>query len=298
MNVSAERTILSYRSCDIEARLGLPAGRHTTPSILAPFLLGCLFMLCLVTIAFFVEPAAGSKSESAEWRRWVASLVLRYHGIAPAEVFLSCWSVAFLILKWLKIRGQRKALDLQLIPRDPGFVLTAATAVKVIAAIEAGVEGAPKFFYLKRILSSLRSMRNVGRVADVDDMLQSAAANDQSIMESGYTILKGFTWAIPVLGFIGTVIGLTEAMGNFGTALAPVARGDKADVQVVSQGLVQVLTGLDTAFVTTGEALVLVFFIHLAHVFVRDRDETLLDDAREEAHAQIGARVRLDPGVG
>ena len=33
------------------------------------------------------------------------------------------------------------------------------------------------------------------------------------------TVLRGFIWAIPVLGFIGTVIGLTQAMGRFGAAL-------------------------------------------------------------------------------
>ena len=85
-------------------------------------------------------------------------------------------------------------------------------------------------------------------------------------------------------------------MGNFNLALAPVASGTgNQDVQSISKALVQVLSGLDTAFVTTAEALILVFVIHLAHVFVRNADEALLDDAREEAHNQIGARVRIEP---
>ncbi len=287
MNVRSSPSVLDFREVDPEARIGLPVGRHTAPSIVSSFLLGSLLMLLCVAGAFLI------RDDRDPVRAFVYQLVLGYKGIAPAEVFLSCWSIAFLVIKALKIRAQRQALGLQIIPRDPAFVLTAATAQRVVQAIEAGVEGAVRFLYLKRILVALRSMRNVGRVADVDDMLQAAAANDQSILESGYTMLKGFTWAIPVLGFIGTVVGMSEAMGKFSEQLRRGVGGKEEGLDGVLEGLDSVLSGLDTAFVTTGEALILVFLIHMAHVFVRDADEALLDDAREEAHVQIGARVRV-----
>jgi biopolymer transport protein ExbB/TolQ len=285
--------ILNFRQVDPEARLGLPSGRHTTPSLVTSLFGGALLMLLVVAAGLVIRRPTGDAVSDAI-RLYIWDLIMGYKGLAPTMVFLACWSFSFLCIKMLKIRAQRRALELRLMPTDPGFVLTAATSQKVLQAIESGVEGAAHFLYLKRIISSLRSMRNVGRVADVDDMLQSAAANDQSILESGYTMLKGFVWAIPVLGFIGTVLGLSDAMRSFNQALAPAANGQSADVKLVTQGLVKVLQGLDVAFVTTGEALILVFIIHLIHVFVRDADEALLDDAREEAHEQIGARVRLD----
>jgi biopolymer transport protein ExbB/TolQ len=299
MNPASSAAVLRYRGSDPEARIGLPPGRHTNPSTLTTLLLGVGMMTVVVGSGFLIQSPDMPRSVGS--RIW--QMLIGYQGIAPVMVFLACWSLAFLAIKGLKIRSQRAALALQIIPRDPGFVLTRATAIRVVQAIESGVEGAPRFLYLKRILTSLRSMRNVGRVADVDDMLQAAASNDQSIMESGYTMLRGFMWAIPVLGFIGTVLGLTDAMGKFGVVLSPAAGaaggagGAGMNAQDMAAGLSGVLGGLETAFVTTGEALVLVLFIHVVQIFVREADETLLDDAREEAHAQIGARVRLDDGV-
>lgn len=291
MTIPPKRTsaILDYQCVDPEARLGLPSGRYTTPHMLTAFAGGIFLMVILYSVGLMVR-------EKGPWFEYAWKLLAGYQGMPFVMMVLSCWSASFLILKSLKITAQRKALRLELLPKDPGFVITAATSIKVIQMIEASVEQARRFLYLNRIIISLRSMRNVGRVADVDDMLYVAASNDQSILESGYTLLKGFIWAIPVLGFIGTVIGLTQAMGNFNLALAPVASGTgNQDVQSISKALVQVLSGLDTAFVTTAEALILVFVIHLAHVFVRNADEALLDDAREEAHNQIGARVRIEP---
>lgn len=288
MSKPARSAVLDFRRADPEARVGLPVGRHTTPSIASSLLLGILLMLGCVAFAMVI------RDDASPSRTFMYRLILGYYGIAPAELFLSCWSVAFLVIKYLKIRAQRQALGLQVIPRDPGFELTAASSPRVVQAIESGVLGADRFLYLKRILVSLRSMKNVGRMADIDDKLQAAAGIDQSILESGYTLLKGFTWAIPVLGFIGTVIGMSEAMREFGVQLNQAVSGAQVNVNDVSKGLVRVLMGLDTAFVTTGEALILVFLIHMGQVFVRDADETLLDDAREEAHTQIGARVRVD----
>lgn len=296
MTSNAHPAVLRFRGSDPEARIGLPAGRHTNPTTLTTLLGGTVLMIAVVGAGFaFRKPQDPSSAGEHVWR-----MLVGYQGIAPLMVFLACWSLAFLAVKGLKIRSQRRALALQVIPRDPGFVLTQATAIRVVQAIESGVEGAARFFYLKRILRSLRSMRNVGRVADVDDMLEVAANTDQSIMESGYTMLRGFMWAIPVLGFIGTVVGLTESMGKFGSILGKAADesgGGGMDPQAMASQLGAALGGLNTAFVTTGEALVLVLLIHIVQIFVREADESLLDDAREEAHSQIGARVRLQDGV-
>ena len=38
-------------------------------------------------------------------------------------------------------------------------------------------------------------------------------------METSYSVINAFVWAIPVLGFIGTVLGLSQAIGQFGGVL-------------------------------------------------------------------------------
>ena len=189
----------------------------------------------------------------------------------------------------LKIRTQRAALRIHFVPDDTSFVLSSATADSVVDAIDRAADDPERFMFLSRARAVLRIMRNLGRVSDVDDLINSRGDQEESTIDSGYTILRGFIWAIPVLGFIGTVIGLTQAMGRFGAAL----RAAGKDVDAITQQLTGVLAGLDTAFITTAEALVAVIFIHLFQTVVRRADEQLLDDVRKSCFDAIVTRVRI-----
>ena len=62
-----------------------------------------------------------------------------------------------------------------------------------------------------------------------------------------YSLLNGFLWAIPVLGFIGTVLGLGNAIGAFGGAIATAS----TDMDALKGELTKVTEGLKTAFDTT-----------------------------------------------
>ena len=45
--------------------------------------------------------------------------------------------------------------------------------------------------------------------------LPSSSDADDIRIENSYTLVRGFIWAIPVLGFIGTILGLTDTINNF-----------------------------------------------------------------------------------
>jgi biopolymer transport protein ExbB/TolQ len=97
-----------------------------------------------------------------------------------------------------------------------------------------------------------------------------------------------------VLGFIGTVLGLTEAIGRF----AGVLNNRNADLQSLTMQLTQVIGGLDTAFVTTGEGLVMALIIHLMLTAARRVDDALLDECRDACARHVTGRVRVAEGVG
>ena len=63
-------------------------------------------------------------------------------------------------------------------------------------------------------------------------------------------------WAIPLTGFIGTVIGMSQAVGSFDAVLS-----NADNVDGLKDGLVQVTGGLGTAFDTTFLALVISVFL-------------------------------------
>ena len=61
-----------------------------------------------------------------------------------------------------------------------------------------------------------------------------------------YSLLKVFIWAIPILGFVGTVLGLSSAIGNFQGVM-----GGATDIDALMGSLGGVTAGLGTSFDTT-----------------------------------------------
>jgi biopolymer transport protein ExbB/TolQ len=277
--------VLRFADVDPEARLRLPVGRHTTPAMWSSLLVG---MALMAVVYGGVFPFRGGETGAVIWKYLTA-----FDRIPVFIAFFSFWSLAIIGLKLLKVRAQSLALQVHFAPQDPGWHISRATAMQVVQAIDAAVEGADRFMYLARVTGVLRSVRNVGRVGDIDDMLSSRADDDELQVDGGYVAVKAFIWAIPVLGFIGTVLGLTEAIGRFGGVLAQ----KDADLQGLTQQLTQVIGGLDTAFVTTGEGLVMALAIHLLLTIARRADDLLLDACRDACARHVTARVRVAEGA-
>ena len=277
---------LRFAQADIERRFGLPIGRLTNPHWFTGALLAFVLLVVLYSSSWVTRTT--EPWGPTAWR-WLTS----FQGIPIAIAILSCWACSILVLKLVKIRGQRRVLQVQLLPKDPLWVLDGGSADQLIRKISVEVEEAESFMYLRRVLGVLRTMRNVGRVADVEELFESRAGADEAIVDSGYAPVKAFIWGVPVLGFIGTVIGLTQATGRFGAVLNNEAM--KKDLDKLAGGLTDVLSGLDTAFITTAEGLIAAFFLYLFQMIVKQADDRLLDDVREACSIRIVTRVRIIP---
>ncbi|MBW3599838.1 MAG: MotA/TolQ/ExbB proton channel family protein [Planctomycetes bacterium] len=212
-------------------------------------------------------------------------------GMTPYFIsFFTFWALAILLVKWRKLALQRKSLLYRVVPEDHGFVLSATTVDLVFDRMYATVDEPSKFILFNRIVVALSNLRNLGRVTDVDEILRSQAEHDESIMETSYSLLVGFVWAIPVLGFIGTVLGLSQAIGGFGAVL-----GESQEVSQIAGSLRTVTGGLATAFETTLEALVAALTIQILLTFLRKSEEEFLDDCAEYCQRHVVNRLRMTP---
>jgi len=267
---------LSVARSDPERRLGLRGGRFTQPSHLVSLVIAAALTVATYGLVFSVD---GS---------WLHT-TLTQRGVVPyLIVLLSFWSLVLLAIKAWKVSVQRKALAIRVVPDDAQFVISSSTAQQVLDQIQIVADEPRDFILLNRIQIALSNLKNMGRIGDVDEILQSQSDHDESVMESSYTIVKGLVWGIPVLGFIGTVIGLSTALGSFGSVLA-----STDEVSELRLGLQQVTGGLALAFETTLQALVAALLIHLFLTVVRRNEERLLDDCREYCQRHIVGRIRL-----
>ena len=92
-----------------------------------------------------------------------------------------------------------------------------------------------------------------------------------------------------MLGFIGTVIGLSEALGKFGKVLE-----SSGDMGALRESLKGVTGGLATGFETTLLALLFALIIQLMAVFMQKKEYGFLDECIEYCHAHVVSKLRLD----
>lgn len=269
-------TKLSLLSLDPERWVGIQGGKFTRPTQWFSIILGVL-----LTTVFYLIVGRFQDSKAYEW-------FIELGSIPYFIVFFASWSFTYLFLKWLKIQSQRKALHIHIVPTDTAFVLTADTAEVVLANMYEATQEPRGYILFNRAWMALTSIRNFGRLGDLEDLLQAQADNDESISDSSYTIIRGLVWAIPVLGFIGTVIGLSTAIGGFGAVVE-----SAGDLDEIKNKLGHVTKGLSIAFVTTLEALVAALAVQLTLISIQRQEEQLLDDTREYCQRELVSRVRI-----
>ena len=268
---------LSWRRCDIERRFGLRGAKWTRVTMWFTFIIALLMTVAFYAAIFFLPQ-----------NRFSDMFIAR--GITPYPiVLLGFWTWVSLCVKSSKLRVQRRPLKYSILPGDPTFILTPYSVVQVIRKIKYQADEADDFVLYHRILLTLSNLRNIGRVSDVNEILRSRGEQDENTMESSYTMINGFLWAIPILGFIGTVLGLSSAIGNFGSVLA-----SDADMTALIPTLKSVTAGLSTAFETTLIALVIALFLQLLTTNLRKREEEFLDECSEYCLVHIVSKLRLD----
>ena len=169
------------------------------------------------------------------------------HQRGPTQIItliMSGMLLAFLVSKWRRLSKQEKGCS------TLEFDIINFNNIVDLGAIRSKIEQ-DNYLINKRIRRVLDVWESTGssfqleRSADIDNELFELS------MVSSYSFPKVLLWAIPLTGFIGTVIGMSQAVGSFDVVLS-----NADNVDGLKDGLVQVTGGLGTAFDTTFLALV------------------------------------------
>ena len=117
---------------------------------------------------------------------------------------------------------------------------------------------------LETLQASLRRYRITGDVQNTSDAIQTSVEALAMRLDAENTMIRYIIWAIPSIGFIGTVRGIGQALSQAEKALA----GDITDMTA----------SLGIAFNSTLVALVIsIFLMLLLHTLQRAQDKRLVD---------------------
>lgn len=202
-------------------------------------------------------------------------------------VFLLGWSVAILFLKSRKLKRQRASMLFDLLPTDLSEEIDEGSLDKFVAHIhELPVESSESFL-INRVLRGLEHFRVRKNNPEVAAMLASQSEIDANAVQSSYTLLNVFVWAIPILGFVGTVIGISAAVSGFSGSLEAAQ-----DISVLKDSLNNVTGGLATAFDTTLVALVMSMLVMFPSSALQKAEEDLLNWVDEYCNENLLKRLQ------
>lgn len=204
------------------------------------------------------------------------------HPVAIAATILFWFAVAVLFTKWLDVLTQVKQLNAI---RDEDLLPPKAEespADRWLTDNDAGFVSKRWLQELRRLPSQTRRNRLVSRLEELltrqsqrgttkhlADDLRELSGRDADVAHDSLGLVRIIIWAIPMLGFLGTVIGITQTLGGL-------------DFANGSAAVENLKSGLYVAFDTTALGLVLsVVAIFVQFPIERGEQQLLADiDAR------------------
>jgi hypothetical protein len=193
-----------------------------------------------------------------------------------AIVGLSAWCGALLAAKLRYVRRESAAVRPELLAAEP---LSPDQVPDFLAAVDArlqscGVADPQQRLFPKRLSLALGRFKVFGSAPGVADYVRQQSEADLAAMDSSYATLRLLLWAIPVLGFIGTVVAIGSAVSGF-AGLIGNAQAIEQFSGNMKDALGVVSSGLGVAFDATLLALLMSLPAMALTSVVQQREERL-----------------------
>ncbi len=228
----------------------------------------------------FVLPQQADSSELQSWKdpKRVARLLLGPEQIACYLCFV--WAGMMLLRRHREVTRQRQAFHLDILPTEEGARILPEDSRPLNRKIEAITRGRP-LMLAKMIQMALTKFATSRKANDVSEVVRTQAEVEQSRLVTSMSTISYLTWAIPALGFLGTVRGLAGGMSM---------AGNQTDAQFIKQVTEQLAVAFDCTFVALSLSVVLMYLLHV----VQRAEELLVIDCQQYCQEHLLLRL-YDP---
>lgn len=177
---------------------------------------------------------------------------------------LMFWAMAILGFKTRGLLRERALLDQTLLPLASGESILPEDARSYARSVEALDAVQRDYLYPRALLTALQRFRATRSVQDVSEAVDALCETENDRLDSELSMIRYIAWAIPSIGFIGTVRGIGDALGLAHRAV----EGD----------ITGVTAALGVAFNSTLIALVLsIVLMFLLHQITLLQERLVLD---------------------
>src|SRR5262249_23269948 len=207
-----------------------------------------------------------------------------HHPIERVEIVVFCCALGALAAKFVNGRAQRRALAMPLLPPWDGRPQPPAEASALLAEVSHRPSWLQNSWVGRRTSAVLDFVCRRRSAADLDDHLRGLGDADAVALESSYALVRFLVWSLPILGFIGTVLGIAKSIAG----VTP---------DVLEKSISSVTEGLALAFDTTGLGLMLTMVVMLLIYLAERREQAVLEEVDRFTDLHLAHRFERPDGV-
>ncbi len=177
---------------------------------------------------------------------------------------LMLWALAIMAYKGVVAVREHRLLGLELVPLAEGTRILPEDAREYARQIQSLPDSAQRLLLPRALSAALSRFRATRNIQDVSTTAHGVCEAESERLDSELSMVRYIAWAIPSIGFIGTVRGIGEALGQAHQAV----EGDIAGVT----------RSLGVAFNSTFAALLIsIVLMFLLHQLQLQQERLVLD---------------------
>jgi len=194
---------------------------------------------------------------------------------------LMLWAIAIMASKGLTIARESQLLQTELVPVADGMRILPEDSREYARQIEALPASQRRLLLPRALLAALHRFGATGSIQDASDTAHSTAETESERLDSELAMVRYIAWAIPSIGFIGTVRGI-------GAALGQAHRAVEGDITGVTLNLG---VAFNSTFIALLISIVLMFLLHQVQL----RQERLVLDTETYVDSHLILHLQAGP---
>ncbi len=201
--------------------------------------------------AFLAEQEARLQADpGAKVERSLFVIVRDYE--QEACFVLMLWAFAIMAFKGVTAVRERDLLDRDLIPIEEGMKVLPDDSKQLSRKVQSLPRHVQSYLLPRCLLLALHRFESTRNIQDVSTATHTACDTESERLDSELSLVRYIAWAIPSIGFIGTVRGIGEALGQAHQAV-------EGDITGVTQSLG---TAFNSTLIALLISIVVMFVVH------------------------------------
>jgi biopolymer transport protein ExbB/TolQ len=218
------------------------------------FQIGSLFISIIFVhtiFLLFIDPAAAMQIELASNQnrapdRTIAIILKDFE--QETCIMLAIWALSIMWIKWTRVKEQTSLLLIDVLGTDSEESISFSRIEKLKDNLALSSHGLLK----DSLLAGLQTFIVTKNIHEAASSSHLACDQEADRMESELSMIRYIIWAIPSIGFIGTVRGIGEALSQAHIAVEGDIAGMTASLGVA----------FNSTFVALVVSIFLMFFLH------------------------------------